>query len=196
MAALSRQQPCLRRVHRPPDRHARSACPRRHIPWTAARVGNGNSSRSAIMRRWVVKLSRASLPVFPLKALTSAPAEKIPSARTICYQLPTEQIERRIRQREYAQRTRGFEMYLIHHDLLTLRLRPFPLNFTFKESLAGHALRGSSSGRAARPPPRPVGFPSQAHVCAFLWRREGESGRHPGERPVWARQSFLRVRSC
>src|SRR5882724_9520611 len=56
----------------------------RQSPWTAATVGHGNSSRSAIVRRWLVTRSRAWADVLPLNMRTSAPPEKIlPSARTI-----------------------------------------------------------------------------------------------------------------
>src|SRR3984893_7889291 len=56
----------------------------RQSPWTAATVGHGKSSRSAIVRRWLVTRSRAWADVLPLNMRTSAPPEKIlPSARTI-----------------------------------------------------------------------------------------------------------------
>src|SRR5437867_10087257 len=89
----------------------------RQSPWTAASVGHGNSSRSAIVRRWLVTRSRAWADVLPLKMRTSAPPEKIlPSARTskalLCRshgasqvfdELLAEQVQGGIRQREYPE---------------------------------------------------------------------------------------------
>src|SRR5712664_3364737 len=107
----------------------------RQSPWTAASVGHGNSSSSAIVRRWLVTRSRACPDVLPLNIRTSAPPEKIlPSARTIkalsgvCFaavtapqvfdELLAEQVQGRIRQREYPESARGLEAHLFTHHCL------------------------------------------------------------------------------
>jgi hypothetical protein len=82
-------------------------------------VGKGNSSRSAIRRRWLVKRARASLGVLSWKTLTDRSSLDLGhGVAEVVDHLRAEQIERRIREREDAQRTRDFETYCVHNELL------------------------------------------------------------------------------
>src|SRR5216683_732202 len=94
----------------------------RQSPWTAATVGHGNSSRSAIVRRWLVIRSRAWA-----EDLAFSPNHQGSERGLLCRrhgasqvfdELLAEQVQGWIRQREYPESARGLETHLfIHHGL-------------------------------------------------------------------------------